>query len=77
MTNLLAGIGMKLLGPHADWFYSAVFHLLGLVIALIISSRVYFSPTSMRMFFTDATRRRRICWNGFITRCSRERDSSS
>lgn len=36
MLNLLAGVGLKLFGGHADLFYSAVFHLLGLLLAAIV-----------------------------------------
>lgn len=36
MLNLLAGIGLKLFGVHAGAFFSAVFHLLGLLTALIV-----------------------------------------
>jgi dolichyl-phosphate-mannose-protein mannosyltransferase len=31
--NLIAGVGLKLLGEQADVFYSAVFHVLGLLVA--------------------------------------------
>lgn len=36
MLNLLAGIGLKLFGEHADLFFSAVFHLLGLLLATVV-----------------------------------------
>jgi 4-amino-4-deoxy-L-arabinose transferase-like glycosyltransferase len=31
--NLIAGVGLKVFGQHADWFYSACFHILGLLVA--------------------------------------------
>jgi hypothetical protein len=31
--NLIAGVGLKLFGQQADWFYSACFHILGLLVA--------------------------------------------
>lgn len=34
MLNLLAGVGLKLFGEHADVFFSIVFHALGLLVAL-------------------------------------------
>jgi hypothetical protein len=36
MLNLLAGIGLKLFGEHADLFFGAVFHLLGLLLATVV-----------------------------------------
>ncbi|MDY6947977.1 MAG: glycosyltransferase family 39 protein [Pseudomonadota bacterium] len=33
LLNLLAGIGLKLFGEHSGMFFSAVFHLLGLLVA--------------------------------------------
>lgn len=36
MLNLLAGIGYKLFGGHADFFFGALFHGLGLAVALCV-----------------------------------------
>jgi 4-amino-4-deoxy-L-arabinose transferase-like glycosyltransferase len=36
MLNLLAGVGLKLFGEHAELFFSAVFHLLGLILAAVV-----------------------------------------
>lgn len=36
LLNLLAGIGLKLFGDHASLFFSAVFHLLGLLVAVSV-----------------------------------------
>lgn len=36
MLNLLAGVGLKLFGEHADVFFSLVFHLLGLAAAICV-----------------------------------------
>jgi hypothetical protein len=33
LLNLLAGIGLKLAGDHASWFFSGVFHLVGALTA--------------------------------------------
>jgi hypothetical protein len=34
ILNLFAGVGLKLFGEHADWFYAVSFHLLGYGLAL-------------------------------------------
>ena len=34
MLNLIAGIGLKLFGNNATWFYSSLFHFLGLLLAM-------------------------------------------
>ncbi len=36
LLNLLAGIGLKVFGQHASLFFSAVFHLLGLLVAGVV-----------------------------------------
>ncbi len=36
LLNLLTGIGLKLFGAHANWFFIACFHALGLLVAFCI-----------------------------------------
>jgi hypothetical protein len=36
LLNLLAGIGLKLFGAHAHWFFGVVFHALGALLAVTV-----------------------------------------
>ena len=37
MLNLFGGIGLKLFGDYADWFFTISFHLFGYALALSVS----------------------------------------